>query len=205
MAFSIKNILQGGLFNGGGGVGFPQFKRVQAPAQTGGFTRTLNKTQLWANTGSDITATGSSWVRVGQYTIPAQQRIHLGYGVSGGNPEEIGHLHMDIMDDTGTNSVAEKGYIRVGYANANETITAVVFEERTEDLSDTSTSVGITRANELLMPEISPESKGYPPQLAQEDSILFVDFKADATDVVVETAIGTGAVNKWKLPITVYQ
>lgn len=207
MVFSIKNILQGRGLGGGGaaGVGNANYKPVQAGTMTGGFPRTLNKAALWSQTGSDITCGAGAWTRIGEYSIPAQQRVHLGYGVSGGNPEEMGHIHFDVMDDTATNSVAEAGYIRVGYTNANETLTAVVFEERSEDLSDTSATVGIARASELLLPEIPPSVKGYPDALAGEDSKLFVDFKADALDIAVETAIGTGAVNKWKLPITVYQ
>lgn len=205
MVFSFKNMLKGKIGGGNVGVGNATYKQVQEGTVVGGFPRTLNKATLWAQTGSDITAAAALWTRIGEYTIPAQQVVHLGYGVTGGNPEEIGHLHFDILDDTATNSVAEAGYVRVGYTNSNETLTAVVFEERSEDLSDTSTTVGISRANELLLPEIPPAAKGYPAALAGEDSKLFVDFKSDAADVVVEAAIGTGAVNKWKLPITVYQ
>lgn len=199
--FSIKNMLQGQL----SGVGTPQFKRVQSPAQTRGFTRTLNKATLWATTGSDITLSAASWVRIGNYTVPAQQRIHIGYGVSGGNPEEIGHIHFDLVDDTATNSAQEAGEVRFGYTNANETLTCVIFQERTELLSDPSTTTVLTRATELLLPETPPSSLGYPDVLAQEDSILFVDMKADAADVLVETGIGTGAINVWRLPVTIYQ
>lgn len=199
--FSIKNMLQGQL----SGVGTPQFKRVQSPAQTRGFTRTLNKATLWATTGSDITLSAASWVRIGNYTVPAQQRIHIGYGVSGGNPEEIGHIHFDLVDDTATNSAQEAGEVRLGYTNANETLTCVIFQERTELLSDPSTTTVLTRATELLLPETPPSSLGYPDVLAQEDSILFVDMKADAADVLVETGIGTGAINVWRLPVTIYQ
>lgn len=202
MVFSLKNMLRG---NGGGLSGFPQFKRVQAPVQSGGFPTQYTKTDLWAVTGSDITLSATSYVRIGEKSIPVQQKVYLGHGVSGGNPEEIGHLHFDLMDDTATNSVAEKGTVRIGYANANETLTAVMWEARTEELSDASTSSGITRPNERLLPEMPPSAKGYPDELAQENSIIFIDMKADAVDILVETAIGTGAVNVWRLPITVYQ
>lgn len=201
MNFSLKNLMSGRV----GSAVTQQFVGNKRGGASSGFTKTYTKADLWANGTSDITATASVWARIGQKTIPAQQRIHLGYGVSGGNPEEMGHLHFDIVDDTATNSVAEKGEIRIGYTNANETLTAVMFQERTEQLSDTSTSVGITRANELLLPEMAPAVKGYPDYLAQEDSKLFVDFKSDATDIIVYTGIGTGAINVWKLPVTVYQ
>lgn len=199
--FSLKNLLGGNLPN----FGNPQFKPVQSPTASRGFTRTLNKATLWATTGSDITLSASSWVRIGQYPVPAQQRIHIGSGVSGGNPEEMGHLHFDLVDDTATNSAAEKGEIRFGYTNANETLTAVIFQERSELLSDPSTTTTLTRATELLWPETPPSSLGYPDVLAQEDSLLFIDMKADAADVLVETGIGTGAINVWRLPVTVYQ
>ncbi|MBI2101665.1 hypothetical protein HYT53_03555 [Candidatus Woesearchaeota archaeon] len=202
--FSIKNMLQGAI-GGAAGAGNAIFKPVQAGSKTPGFPRTLNKAAIWANGTSDITLTAAKWVRVGQYTIPAQQMINLGYGVTGGNPEEIGHLHFDLVDDTATNSAVEPGYVRVGYTNANETMTVIMLEERSEDLSDTSSTVGIARSNELLLPESAPMLKGGPIMLSQEDSRLIADFKSDATDVLVYTGIGTGAINKWKLPVTVYQ
>lgn len=200
MAFSLRNLLSGRL----GGL-TSQFAPVQRPSTSQGFPDVLNKTQLWADTGSDITVAAAKWTRVGEYTIGAQQRIHLGYGVSGGNPEEIGHLHFDIVDDTATNSAQEPGLVRIGYTNANETLTAVMMQFRTEEVSDTNTTTGISRSDERLLPESPPSIKGYPDFLAEEDSILFVDFKSDSADVIVETGIGTGAINKWSLPITVYQ
>lgn len=202
--FSIKNLISGNLGGMASGIGNASFKKVQQGAMSGGFPRTLNKAQLWAVTGSDITVS-TSWIRIGEYTIPAQQRIHVGYGVSGGNPEEIGHMHFDLVDDTATNSAAEAGYVRLGYTNASETMTCIVFEGRTEELSDTSSTVGISRSDELLLPETSPEVKGFPDVLAGEDSKLIVDFKSDAADIIAETGIGTGAINVWRLPITVYQ
>lgn len=205
MVFSIRNLLNGNI-RGMAGLGTGNFKKVQAGAMSSGFPRTLNKASLWAITGSDI-STSTNWIRIGQYTIPAQQKIHVGYGVSGGNPEEMGHLHFDVMDDTATNSLPEKGYVRVGYTNSPETITCIVWEGRSEEVSDSSTTAGVSRSDELLLPETTPQSKGYPDLLANEDSKLIIDFKGDeaAGDIIVETAIGTGAVNVWKLPITVYQ
>jgi len=204
-AFSIKGLL-GGLGGGLGSViGNPQFKKVQRQTQSSGFPTTLNKTQLWLTTGSDITVVAGSEVRIGEYTIPAQQRIHLGYGVSGGNPEEIGGVHFDIMDDTATNSVTEAGKVRIGYTNANGTLTCVVADYRTERVSDTSASVGISRSDYPKLPETPPSALGYPDQLAMEDSKIFVTFESDAADIIVETAIGTGAVNYWELPVTIYQ
>lgn len=188
--------MQGKISNG--------FAGVQKQSTSKGFPDTLNKSQLWANPGSDITLTADKWVRIGEYTIPTQQTVYLGFGVSGGNPEEIGHLHFDLVDDTATNSAVEKGYIRIGYTDANERLTAVMFQARTEDLSDSSTSVGISRSDELLLPEMPPSVKGYPDSLATEDNKLFVDMKSDADDVLVETGIGTGAINTWKLPVTTY-
>jgi hypothetical protein len=197
--FSVKNLLKGGISGIGG-----QFQGVQKPSQSKGFPDTLNKTDLWANGTSNITVAAGKWIRIGEYEIPTQQRVHVGFGVSGGNPEEMGHLHFDIVDDTATNSVPEAGTVRIGYTDANERLTAVMYQARTDELSDTSTTVGIARANELLMAEMPPGVKGYPDALALEKNKLFVDFKSDADDIIVYTGIGTGAVNKWKLPITVY-
>ena len=201
MTFSLKKLLQGNL---GGVFNNKSFQGVQSPANTRGYTRTLNKALLWADTGSDISLTGGKWGRIGEYSIPAQNRVHLGFGVSGGNPEEMGRIHMDILDDTATNSVEEKGYIKIGYTDYNESIICVIWEGRSEELSDSSTTVGISRSDEVLLPETSPEMKGHNPVLAGEDSKLFIDMKLDATDIIVETGIGTGAINTWKLPITVY-
>lgn len=183
MVFSFKNLLRG--------VG------VKKAVGRRGFPRTLNKATLWADTGNDIVCPASKWVRVGEYTIPAQQEIRVGYGVSGGNPEEMGHVYFDIYDDTATNSVVERGYLRLGQTNANETISRVLWEGRSEEL-DSST----TRSEQIPMPEFTDLD----PLLTREDSKIFVDFKSDSADTVVETAIGTASTkNVWQLPITVYQ
>ncbi len=203
--FSLRNMFKGTAgFGNASGIGNANYKGVQAPVTAGGFPDILTKTNLWATTGADITLSASSFVRIGEYEIPAQSTIYLGTGVSGGNPEEIGHLHLDLVDDTATNSARESGSIQIGYTNHNETIRCVVWRGRSETLSDTSTSVGISRSDEILLPETSPMAKGYPPVLAQEKSKLFVEMKADAADILVETGIGTGAINVWSLPITSY-
>lgn len=198
--FSVRNLLRGNL-------GKTMFgKNKQSTGTNLGFPRTLNKAELWAVTGSDITCAADTWVRVGQTSIPAQQVWHLGQGVSGGNPEEIGHVHFDIVDDTATNSVPEPGFVRLGMANSPENMQYYAMEERSEDLSSTSTTVKIARSDELLMPE---RTDFIPAQFIEiitgENSKVVVDFKSDAVDTVVETGIGTGAVNIWKVPITVYQ
>ena len=197
---SIKNLLSGNMSKS-------MFGQNKKSAGTNlGYPRTLNKAGLWAVTGSDITLTANSWVRVGEQTIPPQQVWHLGQGISGGNPEEIGHFHFDLVDDTATNSAVEKGYIRVGMSNSSENLQYFAIEERTEDLSSNSTSSLLSRSDELLMPErtdfIPANFVGI---ITGENSKVIVDMKADSADVLAETGIGTGAINVWKIPITVYQ
>ena len=197
---SIKNLLSGNMSKS-------MFGQNKKSAGTNlGYPRTLNKAGLWAVTGSDITLTANSWVRVGEQTIPPQQVWHLGQGISGGNPEEIGHVHFDVVDDTATNSAVEKGFVRLGMSNNGENLQYYAMEERSEDLSSTSTTVKLSKSDEILMPERTdfiPEQ--FKDIITGENSKIIVDFKADATDVIVEAGIGTGAINIWKVPITVYQ
>ena len=198
--FSIKNLIRGNI-------GKTMFGRNKKSSGTNiGFPRTLNKADLWAITGSDITCTIAKYARIGETTIPAQQVWHLGQGVSGGNPEEIGHVHFDVVDDTATNSAVEKGFVRLGMSNNGENLQYYAMEERSEDLSSTSTTVKLSKSDEILMPERTdfiPEQ--FKDIITGENSKIIVDFKADATDVIVEAGIGTGAINIWKVPITVYQ
>jgi len=190
MVYSFKNVL---------GLG----KQLAGVGRTGeqGFPRTLNKTQLWKTKDSDITCAAGVYTRIGEYTIPPQQVIHLGQGVSHQNPEEMGHLQFDILDDTATNSVEEKGYLKIGMMNSAENLQFVAIEERSELLHNIT-----TRGSQLLLPErVDFIPSQFRELVTGENSKIFIDFKADSADVVVETGIGTGALNTWQLPITVYQ
>ena len=78
--FSVRNLLRGNL-------GKTMFgKNKQSTGTNLGFPRTLNKAELWAVTGSDITCAADTWVRVGQTSIPAQQVWHLGQSVRAQSP-----------------------------------------------------------------------------------------------------------------------
>lgn len=203
MAISIKNILTGNLGNvmsNAGGL----FSPVKKATKSTGYPTVLTKSDLWADTGSDITVTAGKSIRIGEYTIPDQTIYHIGYGVSGGNPEEIGHFHMDIVDDTATNSAQEPGNIIIGYTDSEERLKAVMWECRTERASDTDTTTGISYADQPLLPELSPSLRGYSDALATEKNKIFIDFVTDANDTIVETGIGTGAINVWSLPVTIY-
>lgn len=191
MVFSVKNILgRGQGFAGlGGGVG------------GGGYPRALSKGILMtANVTTPVT-----YVRVGSYTIPAQQVIHLGSGRAGhqgANYEEIGKLQLHMHDDTATNSVEEAGYFKVGQTNANETLFKYYYEDRSENLGGGAATANLARNLQVPMAEVM----NAPAVITREDSKVVVDFKGDAADISVAAAIGTAATfDNWNVPITVYQ
>ena len=183
--FSIKNLLNGALGGGGGG---------------GGFKRTLSKGILMT---ANVTVP-TTYVRVGTYTIPPQQVIHLGFGkegARGANYEEMGKLQLHMHDDTATNSVEEPGYFKVGQCNANETLFRYYAEDRSENLGGGLATANLARNLQVPFPEVLDA----PAVITKEDSRVIVDFKSDAADIGVAIGIGTGAFDVWSVPITVYQ
>jgi len=135
------------------------------------------------------------WTVIGSYTVPAQQAYRFGYG-SAAYPANQGNIYIALYDDTATNSVLEEGMVRLVQRNAQGTIALVVAEFRTEQLR------GSINDKNLMI--ALPEQTQFP--LVGEDSVLELQFRADAADTVVILAIGTAdGDDVWNIPVTVYQ
>jgi len=144
---------------------------------------------------ADVLCTADVWTVIGRYTVPAQQAYRFGFG-SAAYPDNQGYIYIALYDDTATNSVLEDGSLRLVQRNAQGTIQLVVAEFRTEQLRGSTT-------NRQQMVAL-PEQTQFP--LVGEDSVLELQFRADATDTVVIAAIGTAlGLDIWNVPVTVYQ
>ena len=189
-----------GLISGLGGFGAaagqvpPRRRGVGQP-----FKRVLAHADLWDSSletsSNSILCTAGLYVNIGRYTVPAQQQIRFGYG-SAAFPDNQGYVYIKLYDDTGTNSVQEVGTVRLAQENALGTRLRIVSEIRTEQLAGSTTD----RQQQFALPEQIAHPR------VGEDSKLLIAFKADATDTLVETAIGTAAgADVWNVPVTVYQ
>ena len=196
----VSDILGGiaGLGNLGGilgGVG------AQKSAVSGRnvFKKVLSHGDWWdtgLETGSGVIALKAGvWQTIGRFTIPAQQIYRFGYG-SAAFPDNQGYMHFAAYDDTATNSVVEEGAVRLVQRNAQGTVQLVVAEFRTEELRGS--------LYDRQQMKALPEQTQMP--LVGEDSVLEIQFKPDAADSIVNVAIGTAAgLDKWNIPVTVYQ
>ena len=154
------------------------------------------KTALETASGS-ISCPAGKWTRIGEFTIPAQQKIRFGYG-SAVQPMNQGYLHIALYDDTATNSELEDGLVRLIQMNANETQLQTVYEGRTENLRG-----DVNDKNKMIA---LPERTDVPENLVGEDCKLAIEFKADSADSLVKTAIGTAAAKDiWNIPVSVYE
>ncbi|MHA1864999.1 MAG: hypothetical protein ACTSWZ_00710 [Candidatus Heimdallarchaeaceae archaeon] len=171
MVFNLVRMIRGF------GVGLPTGRR--------GFPKVLTASDGMS---ADVDCASGKYTKIWEYTIPAQQSITVGYGLP--NTNETGRLFIDTEDTSG-NDV--DGWIRIAVANANETAIDVVFEQRTEILSENATDM--TKWVSL------PEIKSYPAlgRLPKEDDRIQILFKPDSACTVDygETIIF--------LPVTVYQ
>ena len=146
-------------------------------------------------TAGDITCTLAVWARLWEYIVKPQQVVRPGFG-SPAMPDNQGYLFIKLYDDTATNSAEEAGMVRLSMMNARETIKHVIWEGRTE-LS------GASKTDRRLKVPL-PEMLGFPG--VGEDSKLVIEFRADASDTVVKTPIGTAAgLGGIMLPVTIYQ
>jgi len=144
---------------------------------------------------ADVLCPADVWTVIGSFTVPAQQAYRFGYG-SPAFPDNQGYIYVALYDDTATNSVLEDGALRLVQRNAQGTISLVVAEFRTEQLRGSTTD----RQQMIAL----PEQTQFP--LVGEDSVLELQFRADAADTVVILAIGTAAgLDIWNVPVTVYQ
>lgn len=197
MAFPVCGILGGGLAGILGAFGKPSNGGNSSKANV--FKKVLSHTDWWdtlLETSSDaIAVIAGVWAVIGRFKVPAQQLYHFGFG-DANHPDNQGYVYMDIYDDTATNSVREPGAVRLVQRNNQGTIQLTVAEYRTEQLyGDTA-----DRNKQIAL----PEQTQFP--WVAEDSYLEIQFKPDASDTIVQTAIGTAAAKDiWNVPVTVKQ
>lgn len=193
---SLQNILGnlGGLL---GGLGAVPGAAKTAPANV--FKKVLSHTDWWdvdlESASGVISCKAGVYTTVGRFKVPAQQTYHFGYG-SPAYPDNQGYCYLALYDDTATNSEQEHGAVRLVQRNAQGTVSLVVAEFRTEQLcGDTA-----DRAKQIAL----PEQVQFP--LVGEDSYLELQFRPDATDIIVDAAIGTAlGLDVWNIPVSCYQ
>ncbi|MEM5867229.1 MAG: hypothetical protein QXG39_04850 [Candidatus Aenigmatarchaeota archaeon] len=138
---------------------------------------------------ADVTLGANTvFTKIGEYVVPAQQQIAIGYGVP--NTNETGRLFVDL-EDTAGNDI--DGWVRIAVANANETAIDVVLEQRTEILSENPTDM--TKWVSL------PEIKEYPVlgRIPREDDRIQIYVKPDVSGKIVD--FGETVIH---LPVSVY-
>lgn len=179
MVFGINNLIGNVL----GGFG--------ASSGSKAYPKTLQASDFATSASTVIT---SDYTKVGQYTIPAQQKINVGYG-SASQPENQGYIYVSSKNETGASA---EGMIRIVVANANETKSVKVFEERTDVLSGSAT----LKTQKVPLPEMEIASKFG--RIPQEDDRIQLWFKADTA--------GTLGASGWSptlstvyVPVSVYQ
>lgn len=191
----LGNLL-GGLGNLGNLGGLFGGQQQQGPQVIGRFQKVLSHDDWWDSaletSSALILATAGLWVPIGRYKVQPRQRAHFGYG-SAALPENQGYMYMALYDDTATNSVLEDGKIRLVQVSADQLRKIVAGEWDTSDLRGD--------ANDKNKRVALPEQSQFP--YVGEDSYLYLEFCARATDSLTKTAIGTAAgLDIWKIPIT---
>lgn len=130
------------------------------------FLKTLTYGDFTGIATADQTVTSGKWNTVGYYTVSAQRFATWGQGSIALDPMNQGKVFLDAENTSG---VDIDGVVRLVIANANETETKVVLEERTEKLSENSTDM----TKWIRMSEY--------PIKAGEDSKLMIQFKPDTS------------------------
>lgn len=168
-----------------------------APANV--FKKVLSHADWWdtdlESATGEILCKAGVFTCVGRYKVPPQQTYHFGYG-SPAYPDNQGYIYLALYDDEATNSLQEHGSVRLVQRNAQGTISLVVAEFRTEQLcGDTA-----DRSKQIAL----PEQVQFP--LVGEDSYLEIHFNPDATDTLVDAAIGTAlGADIWNIPVSCFQ
>src|ERR1051325_11732444 len=96
------------------------------------FLKTLTVADLW--TSSQTTASGK-FVKLGSYTVPAQQEISWGWG-SPLTPDNQGYVYVLLKN---VSNATVQGVIRLAVSNAPETAIDIIFDERTDILAGSTT------------------------------------------------------------------
>lgn len=167
-----------GVFGGLSGIGVPSGKR--------GYPKTLQSADFQTSAVAVIT---SDFTKIGSYTIPAQQEINVGYGTSR-EPDNQGYIYV-VSKNTGASAM--EGMFRVVVANANETKSVKVFEERTDVLSGSAT----LKTQKVPLPE--KDITGLFGRRPREDDRIQLWLKVDTAGNWSPTT------STIYIPVTVYQ
>lgn len=167
------------------------------PKIIGRFTKALSHADLWdtalETSANSILCTAGLWVMIARYKVSPRQRVHFGFG-SAQTPDNQGYAYLALYDDTATNSVVEDGQIRLIQMSADSLLRIPVGEWNTRDLRGDVND----RNKKIALPEQIQFD------FVAEDSYLAIEFKAEATDTIVKTAIGTAAgYDIWSIPVTI--
>lgn len=150
-----------------------------------GYLKTLVQKDFFT---ADVSVSADKWELIGEYVVPAQQQINVGYG----NPGEQLNQGTVFIDMEAAAAAGDlDGFVRIQIADANDVVkpNGVVLEERTELLSENPTD----RTKQVPLPE-------YPVAALQDDKIQ-IWFKSDAAGTVGYDA--TTPETKIRLPTTV--
>ena len=138
---------------------------------------------------ANATCQPSQWNKIGEYTVPAQQRITFGANDAVGGASVAGRTVYLRVDNTSGTQL--HGKVRFVLTNANETRTEVVLEEQTRKLSADQND----RTKAVVLPEFGLK--------AGEDSKLQILFYPEDSSAVTVDYDGTNTL--YLIPVTVYQ
>ena len=140
-----------------------------------------------------LVAGAGVWSSIWEFTVPAQQAYHIGYG-SPAQPQNQGYMWFAIVDE-GTDFGV--GTVRLVQMNANRTRKIVVAEVADSALHSVTATTTETAAlidkNEMYA---LPEKIEYP--LVGEDSIIAIEYSL-ITAATLADAVA------FKLPVTNFQ
>lgn len=150
------------------------------------FPATLQASDFSSTT---TTLSTTDYIKVGTYTVPAQQQVNVGYGNSTA-PQNQGYLYVVSKDSSGA---AEEGMLRLVVANATESRSVKVFEERTNVLSGSATA----KESKVPLPERDVRSEFG--RIPSEDDLIQIWILGDAAGIWSPT------LSTVYVPITRYQ
>jgi len=147
------------------------------------FSRTLTKGDFMEG---DVSPSTTEWIRLGEDVVNPQQSVRFGYG-DAEHPDNQGYLYVLLKN--ASSGVEVDGKVRLAQVNALETRKIVVYEERTEVLSGSTSD----KSKKIALPEQAQFPR------VGEDSRLILEILMDAEDEDISKADSTILI-----PVSVY-
>jgi hypothetical protein len=138
---------------------------------------------------ANVTLIQSKYVRIGEYTVPAQTEATFGVNVLRAGGVEGEPLYLKMNDNVIADSAID-GVWKLQLANATESAFELVLEQRSERLYASVND----RTQAFLLTEWGRN--------ARQDSKLTLDFKADSGSKVFDY---DHTLSKFYVPVTIYQ